>query len=205
VVKNMTSCRRGINPSRSSLPRAGEWDGPGWTALSSEMRFTSQWFEVRRDDALLPDGSRGVYDHVVAPPAVTVLAVDEKRRAAVTRQWIYTQREPQWRLPAGRVDDVDGGPETAARRELAEEAGIAANGWTVLGAISCADSFTNHRDHAFFATGLSNVEAQLEPGEADLEVHWVPIEQTVKMVLAGLLPHAGSTFAVLLARLRGLI
>lgn len=182
------------------------WAERGWTSLSSEVKFASQWFEVRRDAARRPDGSHGNYDHVLAPPAVTVLAVDGQRRVAVTRQWIYTHQGSQWRLPAGRVDDVDTEPEAAARRELAEEVGVSATDWTVLGTINCADSLTNHRDHAFFATGLRDCgERRLEPGEADLELHWLPVEQVVDMVLAGELPHAGSSFAVLAARVRGFL
>jgi ADP-ribose pyrophosphatase len=182
------------------------WAARGWTSLSSEVKFASQWFEVRRDAARRPDGSHGDYDHVLAPPAVTVLAVDGQRQVAVTRQWIYTHRESQWRLPAGRVDDVDTVPEDAARRELAEEVGVAAADWSALGTINCADSLTNHQDHAFFATGLrDNGGSQLEPGEADLELHWLPVEQVVDMVLAGRLPHAGSSFAVLVAKVRGLL
>jgi ADP-ribose pyrophosphatase len=174
--------------------------------LASEAKFASQWFEVWRDDTLRPDGSRGFYDHVVAPPAVTVLAVDADRRVAVTRQWIYTHRGPQWRLPAGRIDDVDAAPEAAARRELAEETGFEAADWSPLGRINCADSLTNHQDHAFFATGLTDCgDRQLEPGEADLELHWLPVERVVEMVLAGQFPHAGSTFAVLTAKVRGLV
>lgn len=183
-----------------------EWAGPGWKSLTSEVQFASHWFEVWRDDALRPDGSRGVYDRVVAPPAVTVLAVDGRRQVAVTRQWIYTHQGPQWRLPAGRVDDTDSEPEGAARRELAEETGVVAADWVGLGTINCADSLTNHRDHAFLATGLTDGDEQrLEAGEADLEVYWMPVETVVEMVLAGKLPHAGSSFAVLVARVRGLI
>jgi ADP-ribose pyrophosphatase len=174
--------------------------------LASEVLFASHWFEVRRDDMLRPDGSRGLYDRVVAPPAVTVLAVDEGRRVAVTRQWICVHRESQWRLPAGRVDDVDVTLEAAARRELSEETGVRATNWAPLGTINCADSLTNHQDHAFFVTGLTNGgDRRLEPGEADLEVHWLPVERVVEMVLAGELPHAGSTFAVLAAKVRGLV
>lgn len=196
----------GIDLGRGSLGFMLEnWTGRGWTALGSEVRFASQWFEVRRDDTLRPDGSRGVYDRVVAPPAVTVLAVDGGQ-VAVTRQWIYTHREAQWRLPAGRIDDVDQTPEDAARRELAEETGISAAQWAGLGTINCADSLTNHQDHAFFATGLTNSgQRALEPGEADLQMHWMPVEKVVEMVLDGKLPHAGSTFAVLVAKVRGLL
>ena len=155
---------------------------------------------------LRPDGSRGFYDRVVAQPAVTVLAVNDQRQVAVTRQWICVHGEPQWRLPAGRVDDGDGSPQVAAQRELAEETGISATDWHSLGSINCADSLTNHRDHAFFATGLTNGgERRLEPGEADLELHWLHAGQVIKMVLAGELPHAGSTFAVLVAKVQGFI
>jgi 8-oxo-dGTP pyrophosphatase MutT (NUDIX family) len=193
--------------ARGVLDRVSdECSGRVWRVVRTEVQFSSEWFEVLRDDAVRPDGSRGVYDHVIAPPAVTVLAVDGRRQVAVTRQWIYTHRESQWRLPAGRVDDTDAAPEAAARRELAEETGYSAAGWLPLGTINCADSLTNHRDHAFLATGLTGSgERRLEPGEADLEVHWLPVDEVVGMVLDGKLPHAGSSFAVLMAKVRGLL
>lgn len=176
-----------------------------WERLSSAVRFSSDWFEVRRDDAVRPDGSRTLYDHVVVPGAVTVLAVRADGHVAVTRQWIYVHRQTQWRLPAGGIEPGDTDPATAARRELAEETGVHAETCTPLGTIHCADSFTNHRDHAFLATGLTEGRARLEAGEADLELHWLPFPRVLAMVLAGDLPHAGSTFAVLTARVRGLV
>lgn len=183
-----------------------EWAGREWVSLASEVTFASEWFVVKRDDTLRPDGSRGFYDHVVTPSAVTVLALDGSLRVAVTRQWIYTHGASQWRLPAGRIDDTDDAPELAARRELAEETGFLAAKWESLGTINCADSLTNHQDHAFLATGLSNGgELRLEPGEADLELHWLPVEQVVEMAVTGELPHAGSTFAVLVAKVRGFV
>ena len=179
-------------------------DVPGWSCVSSEVRFSSGWFTVRRDRARRPDGSLTDYDHVLAPEAVTVLAVDEQGDVAVTRQWIYVHGETQWRLPAGRVEGAEGAA-GAARRELREETGASATAWTSLGTINCADSLTNHRDHAFLATGLTLGEPEPEPGESDLEVHWVPFARLVDMVLDGRLPHAGSSFAVLTAKVKGLL
>jgi ADP-ribose pyrophosphatase len=171
-----------------------------WLRQSSTVLFSSPWFEVRRDETRRPDGSQGTYDHVVVPGSVTVLAVDDSRRlAAVTRQWIYVHSAPQWRLPTGRIEATDPDPESAARRELREETGISADRLERLGAITCADSFTNLREHAFLATGLRQGPARLEAGEADLELHWLPFEQVLAMVHGGELPHAGSSFAVLSA------
>lgn len=185
--------------------QVGESDGRGWSRLSSTSLFSSEWLELRRDEAVRPDGSVGEYDHVVVSGSVTVMAVDDRGLVAVTRQWIYVHHGIQWRLPAGRIDPADPDPEVAARRELAEETGISAERWTPLGVVNCADSFTNHRDFAFLATGLEVGRARLEPGEVDLQVHWLPFPQVLSMVTGGQLPHAGSSFAVLMANTLGLV
>ncbi|MEU0531332.1 NUDIX domain-containing protein [Amycolatopsis tolypomycina] len=166
--------------------------------------FSSPWFETRRDTALRPDGSTGNYDHVISTGSVTVVAVDEAGFVAVTRQWIYTHEGVQWRLPAGRIEPADQDAETAARRELQEEAGLSARTWQPLGVINCADSFTNHRDHAFFATGLTQGTPNLDPGESDLEIRRIPFDQALSLVVQGEMPHAGSSYALLMARTLGL-
>lgn len=181
-------------------------DSPGkWLCLRSTPLFTSEWLELRRDDTVRPDGSTGEYDHVLVPSAVTVVAADERGRVLVTRQWIYTHHATQWRLPAGRIDLSDADPEAAARRELAEETGYTAAVWTKLGVINGADSFSNHRDFAFLATDLRAGEARLAPGETDLRTHWLPFRQVLTMVIEGQLPHAGSSFAILMANTLGLV
>jgi ADP-ribose pyrophosphatase len=179
--------------------------GPEWSCLSSMVMFESDWLQVRRDETVLPDGSHGQYDHVVVPGSVTVLAVDDDRRLAITRQWIYVHHGTQWRLPAGRIDSTDPDPEAAARRELLEETGISADRLVRLGTINCADSFSNHREHAFLATGLRQGRARLEAGEVDLEVHWLRFDEAMDLVTSGGMPHAGSSFAVLCAYALGMI
>lgn len=173
-----------------------------WQRLATNVVHRSPWFEVRRDDVVRPDGGHGVYTHVVAPASVTVLAIREDDHVVLTRQWIYTHNGTQWRLPGGAVDDADANPAAAAARELAEETGLRAECWERLGQIHGADSLSNHVDHIFLATGLTQGEAALEPGECDLRVRTIPFRHALELVQQGMLPHAGSSHAVLVMALR---
>jgi hypothetical protein len=161
-------------------------EGSGeWRCLRSALTHRGTYFDLRRDDVVRPDGSRGTYEHVVSRGGVTVLALDDRGRIVLTRQWIYTHGSTQWRLPSGGIDPADPDAESAARRELAEETG--------------ADSFTNHVDHVYLAENLTEGTATPGPGEADLEVIRLPFADAVDLVLSGRMSHGGSAYAVLVA------
>jgi 8-oxo-dGTP pyrophosphatase MutT (NUDIX family) len=160
------------------------------------------WFVVRQDDVVRPDGSPGIYQRVDSRGSVTILAIDEEDHLTITRQWIYLHEGSQWRLPGGGIDTGDISPLAAAKRELAEETGLRAENWTRLGKINCADSLTNHVDHLFLATGLTQGAASLDPGEADLEVIHLPLMQAVEMAMNGEIPDAGSAHALVLLAAR---
>jgi 8-oxo-dGTP pyrophosphatase MutT (NUDIX family) len=173
-----------------------------WQRLATNVVHRSPWFEVRADDVVRPDGGHSTYTHVVAPGSVTVLALQDDDHVVLTRQWIYTHGGTEWRLPGGAVDDEDASPLAAARRELAEETGLRAEKWERLGQIHGADSLSNHVDHIFLATGLTQGEADLGPGESDLRVRTMPFRHALDLVHQGMLPHAGSSHALLVMALR---
>jgi len=166
--------------------------------VDSDVVHTTPWFVVRRDAVVRPDGAADVYQHVIAPGAVTVLALDPQHRVALTRQWIYTHGSTQWRLPGGGIDHCDADPLAAARRELAEETGLRAAEWTPIGRVHGADSLSNHVDHIFLATGLTQGPPDPGGGEVDLAMSWLPFDEAVRLVTGGQVPHAGSAYAVLL-------
>jgi ADP-ribose pyrophosphatase len=120
----------------------------------------------------------------------------------MTRQWIYTHGSTQWRLPGGGIDPCDADPLCAARRELAEETGLRAATWERLGRIHGADSLSNHVDHAFLATRLTQGAADPGGGEIDLAMSWLPFDDAVTLVTSGQVPHAGSAYALLLLAVR---
>lgn len=147
---------------------------------------------------MLPDGSPGVYGRVASPGAVTVLPLDEDDTVVITRQWMYVHGETQWRLPGGAIDSSDSNPLAAAQRELAEETGLRARNWHEIGKINCADSMTNHVVHMFVATGLTQGEADLEPGESDLKVVRLPLRSVISMAMSNDVPDAGSAHAIVM-------
>lgn len=184
----------GVNSAGGSATQPEQ----SWRRLASSAVHTTPWFEVRRDTVVGPDGAPGVYHHVVTPGSVTVLALGDEDRLAMTRQWIYTHGGIQWRLPGGGIDARDADPLAAACRELAEETGLRANKWSSIGRIHGADSLSNHVDHAFLATGLTEGPISRGPGEADLSVSWLPFNCAVDLVTSGQVLHAGSAYALLL-------
>lgn len=177
-------------------------DQTPWRRVTSRVVHSNKWFDVHWDDVVRPDGGVDIYQHVVARGAVTVVALDDSDHVVLTRQWIYTHGDTQWRLPGGGIDCQDTSPEAAARRELAEETGLRASHWESLGLIHGADSLSNHVDHAFLATDLTSGAASLEPGEADLQVQRIPFARAVELVLGGQVPHAGSAYALLVLAVR---
>lgn len=176
-------------------------DGP-WRRRRGTLVHATPWLEVWQDEVVRPDGVDGRYDHVAVPDSATVVA-QERGAVLLTRQWIYTHGGTQWRLPGGRVEAGDASPRDAARRELAEETGVVAADWELLGVVQGADSVTNHRDHVYLARDLSFGRPAPEPGEADLTLHWLPFERALALVTDGEIRHAASVVALLFLAVRG--
>ncbi|MGX7829641.1 NUDIX domain-containing protein [Actinokineospora sp. 24-640] len=134
---------------------------------------------------------------MLAPPAVTMLAVTKRYEVVMTRQWIYTLGCDHWRLPSGAVDPQDTDAAEAAHRELADETGLRASTWTHLGRVHEAIDVTNRAVDVFLAMGLTQGAANLEGGEADLTHKLIPFTKAIAWVENGWITHGPSAYAVL--------
>jgi ADP-ribose pyrophosphatase len=90
-------------------------------------------------------------------------------------------------LPAGLLDEPGEDPVDAARRELLEETGLAADEWTHLNTIHNSPGISDERVEVFLARGLREVPGRggfvPEHEEADMTVHWVPVDDLLEAVL----------------------
>ena len=105
-------------------------------------------------------------------------------------------------IPAGTAEP-DEPPAETARRELAEEVGVAAATWIPGPTFFTAPGFCTELMHLFLATDLSPEEAEGDEDE-DLEVSWMTLGEAMAAVDAGDIRDAKSILAVLwLARRLG--
>jgi 8-oxo-dGTP pyrophosphatase MutT (NUDIX family) len=83
-----------------------------------------------------------------------------------------------------------------AKRELAEETGLRAAHWRVLGPVDVCNGVADDVQTLFLATGLSVAGMRLDP-EEDISVAWHPFEEAVGMVMDGRITEVCSIAAIL--------
>lgn len=184
----------------------GPRDEPlSWPVTASTTEFEGRVIAVRSDTVRSPvDGSEFVRDVVVHPGAVAVVAVDDRDRVLVVRQYRHPVGLRPVELPAG-LRDVDGEPpHEAAARELYEEGHVRAADWRVLVDLLVSPGMTNEALRVFLARGVETLpDADRFAGvaeEADLGVEWIPLDDLVAAVLAGDVQNATLVAGVLAAR-----
>ncbi|WP_353809679.1 NUDIX domain-containing protein [Agromyces sp. SYSU T00194] len=168
--------------------------------VESTRVFEGRVWDLRRDTVEYGDG-RIVRDYVDHTGAVAVLALDENDRAFLIKQYRHPVRTRDWEIPAGLLD-VDGEPPlAAAQRELAEEADLEADQWSVLTEFWNTPGGSNEAIRIYLARGLRATPHPFprEAEEADMEARWVPLDELVEAVLARRVQNAAVVIAALAA------
>ena len=182
-----------------------------WPVVSTEDLHRDDWVvALRADRVRSPEGGephrRLTLEH---PGAVVVLAADEDDRVFCLWQYRHPARHRFVELPAGLLDgDADEDPIDVARRELREEAQLAAEHWTHLASLYSSPGISAELLHYYVARDLSPADRgdfELRHEEADMQTGWVPFDDLHAAALSGALTDAPMVVCLLLARARGLI
>ncbi len=154
-------------------------------------------------DTVVFDDSTADRDIVIHPGAVAVIALDDADRVLLIRQYRHPVGCYLFEPPAGLLD-VAGEPAlTTARRELAEEAGLTAQDWSVLvdqymspGGLSEAVRIYLARDLAPVPGGRPRTG---EAEEAHLPQAWVGLDYARDLVLSGAIGSPTAVSGILAA------
>lgn len=168
--------------------------------VSTETVYDGRIITVRRDEVSMPGDTTSVRDVVEHPGAVGVVALDDQGRVLMVNQYRHPVRRRMEELPAGLLD-VDGEPALeTAKRELAEEAGYAAETWHVLVDTLTSSGMTDEAIRVYLARGLREVERDVqEHEELDLTVSWLPLEEAAERVMAGEIENGMAAVGLLAA------
>ena len=168
---------------------------------ASDVVFEGKVWNIRREDFTL-DGNTITRDFLDHTGAVAVLALDERGRVLLIKQYRHAVRTRDWELPAGLLDITGEAPLLGAQRELAEEVDLVAESWDLLCEYMTSPGGSNEVIRVYLARGVSAAPEVFErtEEEAGIEVRWVPLDQVVDAVLARDLQNSILAIAVLSAQ-----
>ncbi len=174
-----------------------------YRVLDTETVFEGPILSLHRDRVAMPGGGDSVRDIVTHPGAVAVVALDDQDRVVLVRQYRHAFREHLWELPAG-LRDADGEPPAdTARRELAEEALLAAGRWSLLATTYSSPGFSDEVVLVYLAEDLTDADRPegfvVEHEEADMTVDRVPLADAVQWVFDGRIRNSSAVVGVLTA------
>jgi len=152
------------------------------------------------ESVTLPGGVQVDLAVIRHPGASAIVALDSDPglNVAMLRQYRHAIGGWMWEIPAGCRNAGEDALE-CARRELGEEASVAAARWDHLGSIITIPSFCDERIELYLARELSAGAGALDHDEV-IAVSRVPFEETFAMIRRGDIVDAKTIVALYRAR-----
>jgi ADP-ribose pyrophosphatase len=155
----------------------------------SKEVYTCKLFRVTEDKAVDPKTKFEIARSVVRHAGSAVmLAMDDRKRVLLVRQYRLPADKYLWELPAGKVDEGEK-PLDAAKRELAEETGYQARKWSKLASFWVSPGFVQEKMTVFLATDLKAGDATPMEDER-IETRWFKRKEIHDMILTGKIEDA---------------
>jgi len=151
--------------------------------ISSVQKYKNDLFSVSEEHVVDPSGfeiRRAIVHH---NGSAVMMAVDDRKRILLVRQYRLPARSYLWELPAGRLDKGET-PLRAAKRELVEETGYRAKTWKKLVTFYPSPGYVAEVMTIFLATDLT--EGQAQPMEDErIETRWFTSKEIEQGIRSG--------------------
>ena len=157
---------------------------PPWRDAGATVLVENPGLRLTGHDATAPTGLKA--DYVVMRPrnlSVGVLPVHADGTVTLVGQQRFALANWSWEMPEGGAP-FDEDPLEGVRRELAEEAGLAAAHWLPAYKAEMSNSVTDERAMAWIAWGLTPVPVAPDPTEI-IRVARVPFGDLLREIGSG--------------------
>ena len=160
--------------------------------------FAGRIIDVTLDRVCLPNGRETEFEVVHHPGGAAVVAVDQRQRVCLLRQYRYAFDDWLWELPAGKRDHGED-PAVTARRELREETGVQAGNWQSLGHVHSSPGVFTEVVHLYLARELEFGGDAVEAHEV-FERHWISLAEAIGHAESGAYSDAKTVIGLLRAQ-----
>lgn len=162
-----------------------------WDLLDSRYEDVGLILFEKRIDRLRNPRNGKVFERLVLESVdwVNVVALDQRQRLVMIRQYRFGVGYTTLETPGGMVDPGED-PQAAAVRELREETGYESDNWTYLGSVEPNPAFHDHLCHHWLAEGVERrCDQDVGPGEL-IAVELMTRQAVRDAVASGELKHA---------------
>jgi 8-oxo-dGTP pyrophosphatase MutT (NUDIX family) len=136
-----------------------------WRTLAAREMYRNPWLHVVEYAVRRPDGNPGIYGVVYPGDNASIVALDDEEHVYLVGAFLYPLQRYEWSIPSGKVED-DEEPLASAQRELAEEAGLTADRWDLLGAYYLTPGVSPQTSYIYLARNLRQGIPQPDETEA---------------------------------------
>ncbi len=149
--------------------------------ISSKQVYDCGLFRVTEDVAVEPKTKFEIKRSIVRHAgSAVILAVDDKKRVLLVRQYRLPAEKYLWELPAGRLDPGENVLQ-ACKRELKEETGYTARKWSKLASFFVSPGFVQERMTIYLAEDLQAGEATPMEDER-IDAKWFKRKEIAEMI-----------------------
>lgn len=134
------------------------------TRTGGKKLLSGNLLHVHRDQVVLPDGRESSREWIAHPGACAVLPVYGNGDVLLIQQYRYPVGQIFYEVPAGKMDPGEE-PETTARREIEEEAGIHYRELAYLGPYYPCIGYSNEIIHLYTAWDISGTDENTDDDE----------------------------------------
>jgi ADP-ribose pyrophosphatase len=167
------------------------------TVLASERVYEGRILSLRVDQIRTPQGVEALREIIENGGAVAVVALDDRQRVVLVKQYRHAIRAVVTEIPAGKLDG-DEDPLEGVQRELREETGFRAGKWKSLGSIYPSPAWSTEYIYLYLATDLIPGPTAMEVDET-IELVMLPFAEAIDLVRSGAITDAKTVAALLLA------
>ena len=145
--------------------------------------YQSKIFTVVEEEAKDSSGFKIERAIVRHGGSAVMMAVDNRNRVLLVKQFRLPAEKDLWEIPAGRLDSGEN-PLAAAKRELQEETGYRAKKWKKLASWWPSPGFLSEKMHLFLARDL--IEGKPAPMDDErIEIRWFKKKELDHLIRGG--------------------